>query len=64
MIDTTDEENHLFADESINTQQFNYIWIDPRGTSCNIFTKGDFPESAVTSEQTALDIVEVTIGQQ
>lgn len=63
MTGVTDEANHLFADESINTQNFNYIWIDPRGTSCNIFAKGDFPENTVTSEQTALDIIEVIVKE-
>lgn len=45
--------------ESLFPSSFNYILIDPRGTGCNFMSEGDFPAETVTSEQTALDILEV-----
>ena len=38
---------------------YNYIEIDPRGLGCNFGSKSDFDLDALTSWQTAMDVVEV-----
>lgn len=38
---------------------FNLILIDPRGVACNGLDYGEIPDEVITSEQTALDIIEI-----
>lgn len=38
---------------------FNLILIDPRGVACNGLDQGEVPDGVISTEQTALDIIEV-----
>lgn len=38
---------------------YNMIYIDPRGVGCNFFRENDFSLDLITTEQTAFDIAEV-----
>lgn len=39
--------------------QFNLLLIDPRGVGCNLMKPGDVPQHALSTEQTAIDLVEI-----
>ncbi len=40
-------------------KKYQQIYIDPRGTGCNFFGRGDFELATINSVQTAIDILEV-----
>jgi len=51
-------DNLVFFDNLLKIG-FNLILIDPRGVGCNGLDYGEVPDEVITTEQTALDIVEV-----